>query len=254
MYLGYVSPILILVLGTRPRSWVRIGGVKSARRRRTAWPASWHLPGRLYDLAFARMFAGLRRRVARTVGRDGLYPWLDLCCGTGDQLRGVSGENAATGGDGLSVGLDLGFGALRYAAARAPGVPFVCGDAAALPFRARSFRAVSVSFGLHDKSPETRRAMMAEARRVLAPGGRLVAVDFEPPWDARSRAGALFTRGVERLAGGEHYRNGREFLRRGGLRAFLRESGFVEVARRDIATGSIAVVTAEMGDITPWPR
>ena len=227
------------------------------RRRRTAWPASWHLPGRLYDLAFARMFAGLRRRVARTVERDGLYPWLDLCCGTGDQLRGLDGEGGTDGGagpSGLAFGLDMSLATLLYAAARAPGVPFVCGDAAALPFRSQVFRAVSVSFGLHDKSPETRRAMMAEARRVLAPGGRLVAVDFEPPWDARSRAGALFTRGVERLAGGEHYRNGREFLRRGGLRVFLRESGFAEVARRDIATGSIAVVTAKMGDTIPIPH
>jgi ubiquinone/menaquinone biosynthesis C-methylase UbiE len=197
--------------------------------------ASCYLPGRLYDLAFGRMFAGLRKRVARAVESEGLHPWLDVCCGTGSQLRGAGAP---------AFGLDKSLGFVRYAAARAPGVPFVCGDAAALPFKAGAFRAVSISFGLHEKSPGTRRAMMAEARRVLAPGGRLVAVDFEPAWNARSRAGALFTRAVERLAGGEHYRNGREFLRRGGLRAFLRESGFVEVARRDVATGSIGIVVA----------
>jgi ubiquinone/menaquinone biosynthesis C-methylase UbiE len=181
------------------------------------------------------MFAGLRKRVARAVESEGLCPWLDVCCGTGSQLRGVGAP---------AFGLDKSLGFVRYAAARAPGVSFVCGDAAALPFKAGAFRAVSISFGLHEKSPETRRAMMAEVRRVLAPGGRLVAVDFEPPWDARSRAGALFTRAVERLAGGDHYRNGRDFLRRGGLRAFLRESGFVELSRRDVATGSIGIVVA----------
>jgi hypothetical protein len=78
----------------------------------------------------------------------------------------------------------------------------------------------------------------------LSPGGRLIAVDFERPWDIKSRIGALFVRGIERLARGEHYRNGREFLRRGGLRGFLRESGFVEVSRRDVAAGSLGLVVA----------
>jgi len=213
---------------------------------------SWYLPGRLYDLAFAGLFRRLRRRVTRAVERDGLYPWLDVCCGTGSQfrrLRDGHGDGRPVGGhapDPVVCGLDKSAGMVRYAAARAPEVPFVCGDAGQLPFKDGSFRAVSVSFGLHDKSPDLRRAMMAEARRVLAPGGRFVAVDFENPWSARSRAGALAVRAVERLTGGEHYRNGREFLSRGGLRAFFRESGFVETARHDVEIGSISVVVARI--------
>jgi demethylmenaquinone methyltransferase/2-methoxy-6-polyprenyl-1,4-benzoquinol methylase len=140
--------------------------------------------------------------------------------------------------------LDLSFGFVRYAAARAPGLPFVCGDAARLPFKDRSLRAVSVSFGLHDKGPELRSAILEEARRVLSPGGRLIAVDFENPWDAKSRLGALFVWVIEHLASREHFANGREFLRRGGLRGFLRESGFVEASRRDVATGSLGIVVA----------
>lgn len=239
----------------------------------------WYPPGLAYDLAFGRMFRGLRRRVARTVEREGLYPWLDLCSGTGAQLRAVItkraikrvGRNAlalyrpSPGSDpscnpvtgphsehdrqpvqeqDLACGLDMDFGFVRYAAARAPGVPFACGDAACLPFKGGSVRAVSISFGLHDKSPDLRRAIIQETRRALAPGGKLIAVDFELPWNVRSRAGALFAWAVERLAGGEHYRNGREFLRSGGLRAFLRRSGFVEVERRDVETGSLAIVVA----------
>lgn len=201
---------------------------------------SWYLPGRLYDLAFAGMFRGLRRRVAAAVGAEGLYSWLDVCCGTGSQFRGGGLEDER----GPVFGLDKSWGMVRYAAARAPGLPFVCGDAGRLPFKDGSFRAVSVSFGLHDKSPDLRRAMMAEARRVLAPGGRLIAVDFENPWDFKSKVGALAVRAVERLAGGEHYRNSREFLSRGGLMAFLRENGFVETARHKIEVGSISIVIA----------
>ncbi len=203
---------------------------------------TWYLPGRLYDLAFAGVFRGMRRRVAAAVERDGLYPWLDVCCGTGSQFRGRVPDLVV-------CGLDKSYEFVRYAAARAPGVPFVCGDAGRLPFQDGSFLAVSISFGLHDKSPDLRRAMMAEARRVLAPGGRFVTVDFENPWSFRSIVGALAVRAVERLAGGEHYRNGREFLSRGGLRAFLRESGFVETARHDIETVSISVVVARQDEI-----
>jgi ubiquinone/menaquinone biosynthesis C-methylase UbiE len=209
------------------------------------------------------MFRGLRRRVARTIEREGLYPWLEVCCGTGDQLRHtqVSGEKQLRGhvpevrvpevGDRPIFGLDLSLGFLRYARARAPHIPFVCGDAARLPFKDRSLRAVSVSFGLHDKSLELRSAILSEARRVLRPDGRLIAVDFENPWDSASRAGALFTRAVELFAGRTHYDNGRDFLRRGGLRGFLKESGFVEVARRDVPIGSLGIVVARVDADAP---
>lgn len=232
----------------------------------------WHAPGLLYDLAFCLLFRSLRRQVARAVERRRLYPWLDVCCGTGDQLRrgargsgrggrnepparspifgsdaepGLAGDEASEAR--LAVGLDMDFGMVRYAAARAPSIRFVCADAAHLPFKTGSMRAFSVSFGLHDKSREMRNAMLDEARRVLAPAGRLVAVDFENPWNAAARAGALFAWAIERLAGGEHYRNGREFLRRGGLRALLLENGFVELERRNVETGSLGVVVARPG-------
>jgi ubiquinone/menaquinone biosynthesis C-methylase UbiE len=246
-----VSPFF-LAFGT-------MGGMNPRRPK-----GSWYLPGRLYDLASAGLFRGLRRRVASAVERDGLYPWLDVCCGTGNQfrrLRDGHGDGRPVRGtcpaskeggrvpdlvapDPVVCGLDKSCGMVRYAAARASGVPFVCGDAGRLPFKDGSFRAISVSFGLHDKSPDLRRTMMAEARRVLAPGGRFIAVDFENPWSFKSKAGALAVRAVERLAGGEHYRNGREFLSRGGLKAFLRESGFMETARHDVEIGSLGVVVA----------
>lgn len=123
-------------------------------------------------------------------------------------------------------------------------MPFVCGDAVQLPFKNGSVQAASISFGLHDKNPETRKAVMKEARRVLGPGGKLIAVDFEKPWNAKSRVGALFVWAIERLAPREHYRNGREFLKSGGLRAFLRANGLVEVERRDIEAGALAIVVA----------
>lgn len=201
---------------------------------------AWYPPGRLYDLAFGLMLSGVRNRVASAVSKTGPASWLDVCCGTGSQFRGLRSDEAP----GPTVGLDKSFGLVRYASARTPGSAFVCGDAGRLPFRDGAFGIVTVSFGLHDKAPELRGEMMREARRVLAGDGRLVAADFENPWSARSRAGALVARAIERLAVGEHYRNGRDFLKKGGLRAFLSESGFEEEARHGIEMGALGVVVA----------
>ena len=209
--------------------------MKTSRTRR-----AWYVPGRLYDLAFGLILRGVRRRVVEAVSQAGSGPWLDVCCGTGSQFRGLGARD----GPKLTVGLDKSCGMVLYAAARAPGLPFVCGDAARLPFKDGAFLSVTVSFGLHDKSPELRREMMRETRRVLARGGRLIAVDFENPWNAKSTIGAALARAIERLAVGEHYRNGREFLERGGLRTFLAENGFDEEARHGVETGALGVVVA----------
>lgn len=203
----------------------------------------WYPPGRLYDLAFGGVLRSVRRRVAAAIAGEGLFPWLDICCGTGSQLRGLDRETDGR----TAIGLDLHPGMIRYAAVRAPSRAFVRGDAAVLPFKAGVFRAVSVTLGLHDKDPGIRTAMMEEAKRVLAQGGRFVAVDFETPRNPGARFGSLFARAIEWTAGGSHYANGRDFLRRGGLEIFLREHGFVEIARRDIATGSISVVVSRIG-------
>jgi hypothetical protein len=47
--------------------------------------------------------------------------------------------------------------------------------------------------------------------------------------------------------GRRHFRNGRDFLRRGGLRALLKENGLREMERRDIAAGTCAIVVAAPG-------
>ena len=112
-----------------------------------------------------------RRVVARAVAAGPGERVLDLAAGTGTSSR------AFTGAGGRCVACDFSLGMLR-AGARHPavGVSFVAGDALALPFRDRSFDAVTISFGLRNVADP--QAGLAEMLRVTRPGGRLVVCEF----------------------------------------------------------------------------
>ena len=58
------------------------------------------------------------------------------------------------------------------------GIEFLCGNAEALPFADRSFDLYTIAFGLRNV---TRIELaLAEARRVLRPGGRFLCLEFTP--------------------------------------------------------------------------
>jgi demethylmenaquinone methyltransferase / 2-methoxy-6-polyprenyl-1,4-benzoquinol methylase len=101
---------------------------------------------------------------------------LDLAAGTG-----VSTVELARGGV-RAVACDFSIGMLRAGRTikkRREAVPFVAGDATALPFRDESFDAAVISFGLRNVADVP--AALREMRRVVRPGGRLVVCEFSSP-------------------------------------------------------------------------
>ena len=94
---------------------------------------------------------------------------LDVACGPGNFTR----DFAAPAGDGLVVGVDASAPMLDVAVrdTASANVAYLRGDARALPFRDGSFDAVCCFAALY-LIEEPMRAL-AEAVRVLAPGGRL---------------------------------------------------------------------------------
>lgn len=117
-----------------------------------------------------------RRLAARRATRDLERPRvLDLCTGTGDLLLALrrSCPGAAL------VGGDFSLSMLALAARKDPGLRLVGVDALRLPFGSRSFDVVTAAFGVRNFTD--RSAGLREMARVLAPGGRLVILEFSPP-------------------------------------------------------------------------
>lgn len=141
----------------------------------------------LYD-PFTRVLGVPKIRAALVAGAD-LEPGqrvLDVGCGTGSLLIACKARHP----DVEAVGLDPDPKALararRKAARAGVAVEFERGFADELPFDDASFDRVFSSLMLHHLDPGDKPTMLAEVRRVLAPGGRLELVDFARTHDDHS--------------------------------------------------------------------
>ena len=112
---------------------------------------------------------------------------IDVAGGTGDVARRALPRLAAAGAAGAAGGVvvcDANRRMLDSGRARAiddgilGGIEFLCGDAEALPFADRSFDLYTIAFGLRNVTRIER--ALAEARRVLKPGGRFLCLEFTP--------------------------------------------------------------------------
>ena len=98
---------------------------------------------------------------------------LDLAAGTGTSSSPFAEAGAEVFPTDLSIGM------LNVGKQRQPHLPFVAGDALALPYQDDSFDAVTISFGL--RNVEDTLAALSELRRVTRPGGHIVVTEFSTP-------------------------------------------------------------------------
>lgn len=118
-----------------------------------------------YARVFAKAADMVVPRLVEAVGAATGTKALDLCCGHGNVASGLVKAGAQV------TGLDFSPAMLDMARTAVPEAQFVEGDAMALEFEDASFDVVTIGFGMpHVPDPPK---VVAEARRVLRPGGRL---------------------------------------------------------------------------------
>ena len=207
-----------------------------------------------YDLMNDLMSLGLHRAwKAFTVGvvrpRAG-ERILDIAAGSGDLARALAKRVGPQGEVWLTDinrrMLERGRDRLLDAGVMAPAVQ--C-DGERLPFADASFDAVTVGFGLRNLTHKD--AALAEMRRVLRPGGRLVVLEFSKVWKPLEPAYDLYSFKVlpwlgERFAGDAGaYRYLAESIRmhpdQQTLAAMMDSAGLERVEVFNLAAGVVAV-------------
>jgi demethylmenaquinone methyltransferase/2-methoxy-6-polyprenyl-1,4-benzoquinol methylase len=218
-----------------------------------------------------------RRWKARLIHLAAIQPAdrvLDLACGTGDIAFAAAGRAART------VALDLTFRMLQLARARASsspaepiagaarrdtadvrstlregtgGVTFICGDMQSLPFGDGGFELVTIGYGLRNV-PDVMQAI-AEIERVLAPGGRMLSLDFNRPQNPLIRTAYLVYLTVVGSALGyvlhgdpDTYRYIPESIRNypgaAGVARLLEQHGFTDVRALPVLGGFMTIHVA----------
>lgn len=125
-----------------------------------------------YDLLNDLISLGLHRRWKRKLVQLAGHPRdsLDLCCGTGDIARLLSGR---------VVGADFTMEMLQIASTKTSRVRWVRADALHLPFSNECFDVVTVGYGLRNLADIGQG--LSEVYRVLRPGGLFLTLDFGKP-------------------------------------------------------------------------
>lgn len=148
---------------------------------------------------------------------------LDLCCGTGNQMKLL----AKHGFTNLHC-LDLSSSMLEIAKKTDHQIKIYNEDATKTHFDNRTFDITTISFALHEKDQITQQKLMEEIHRLLKNEGLLLAVDFV--FDERtpmmSKVGISF---VERLAGGDHYKNFKNYIQNNGLNGVIPPNKFERI-------------------------
>ncbi|MBX3590266.1 MAG: bifunctional demethylmenaquinone methyltransferase/2-methoxy-6-polyprenyl-1,4-benzoquinol methylase UbiE [Burkholderiaceae bacterium] len=214
----------------------------------------FHSVAARYDLMNDLMSAGLHRIwKAFTIGQAAVRPGmrvLDVAGGTGDLARAFARRVGAQGevwltdinGSMLTVGRDrlVDDGCLQ---------PAVQCDAEALPFPDGYFDRVTVAFGLRNMTHKER--ALAEMRRVLKPGGRLLVLEFSQVRKALAPLYDIYSFSVlpwlgKRVAGDEaSYRYLAESIRmhpdQETLKTMMEEAGFSRVRYFNLTGGVVAL-------------
>ncbi|BDU49718.1 class I SAM-dependent methyltransferase [Haliovirga abyssi] len=165
----------------------------------------------IYDTSLYIPLKGIRKKIIDIIDELGVEEIIDICCGTGNQLKLLR-----KAGFTYSVGIDLSDDMLAVANNEKNNLNCKKEDATNLSFKDNKFEVGIISFALHEKPLEIQEAVLKEAKRVIKKDMYLIIVDymFDDKVNFLGRFGIDI---MERIAGEEHYKNFKNYIKNGGL-------------------------------------
>jgi ubiquinone/menaquinone biosynthesis C-methylase UbiE len=188
----------------------------------------------LYDVLLYPFVRNIRRDILKTVMRLQPRKVIDVCCGTGDQLRLLkrSGIDA--------VGVDMSQAMITVSQKGNHAPTCFLQDATAMKFKTGTFDLAVVSFALHETGWDNAKNILTEIYLVLTPSGYMLLADyaFKPRSDLLAKK--IIT-AIEFMAGKRHYQNFLEYQRNGGLGTLIDLKRFVTIQETYHGLRSIVV-------------
>lgn len=177
---------------------------------------------RYYDLLLYPFVGSIRRDILKTVQRLKPRRVIDVCCGTGNQLRLLKRHGID------AVGVDLSPEMIAVSSQGEHAPRCLLQDATAMEYAAETFDLAMVSFALHETGWDNAKAILGEIHRVLAPGGHAILADYAIT-GRTGRPAQKIVPMIEFMAGKRHYRNFLSYQRHGGLEGLVDPKRFVPV-------------------------
>ena len=176
----------------------------------------------LYDVILYPFVRSIRRDILKTVMRLRPRKLLDVCCGTGNQLRLLKRYGID------AVGIDLSQAMISVSQKGNHAPTCFLQDATAMKFDTDTFDMAIVSFALHETGWDNANDILSEIYRVLRPDGYALLADYA----FTHRTGFLAKKiipFIEFMAGERHYRNFLDYQRFGGLKTLIDSNRFSSI-------------------------
>ena len=206
---------------------------------------SYSIGSNAYDFLIEPFLARIKRLTVKILlkrfNRSHDVRILEVACGTGtlSHLLAKKGFNV--------LALDKSYSMIKHAQNKSDNsgigrITAVCGDASNMPFYSASFDAVIIQFGLHEMKNRVRIDSGREIIRIAKKNAIFVVVDFVPTYKLSYSKFILTI--IEFMAGMKHFRNGRGFIKDGGLLSFLKNLNLEIIENHRFFHGNICLAVA----------
>ena len=181
---------------------------------------NFYLQGFLYRLLIDPLLASVRASVIAKTDRSSRV--MDIACGTGTLALELASKVSEV------KAIDLDADLISYASVRAVksgmgNIRFETRDASDLSmYPDKQFDIAVTSMSVHQFEAQLAVKILSEMKRIAS---EVIIADYNHPL-SHNFSGKV-AKGIERLAGGDHYRNFRNYMNSGGLRYFTDKAGLV---------------------------
>jgi demethylmenaquinone methyltransferase/2-methoxy-6-polyprenyl-1,4-benzoquinol methylase len=171
----------------------------------------------VYDVVTILFLRRIHKKVLLLINELNSETVVDFCCGTGSLLKYLNKHKNIK-----SFGIDLSDHMLFKATYGKSRPICIKQDARQTTFSSDFFDVAIVSLALHEMSLSDAEKTVLEMKRVIKPDGKLFIIDY--CFDEKiSFLGKFIVTFVERIVGGQHYKNFRNYIKNGDYKLFFND-------------------------------